>query len=321
MIVLQKCGCFLSYRSLCYKQSRVVVLEDISIRGDHIYKNAASQRPRRKHSNAKIKLSIKSYYSPKMRKEFRSKEGMSLCHVDCLSDSPIFVITMTNREDNRLTTEFCQAMLNALRYIEEDIGMMSDLPSRKAAVVTVGGVQKFYSNGLDLEHTASTPNYWRDSFYALLIRILEFRVPMIAAINGHAFAGGLIFAMCHDYRVGNQDKGFLCLNEIHLGVPIPQGVLHLVSTKVERHILRKCVFEGHRFGGVEQLEAGLVDVIVPADQVLSAGIGLATRVAEFAKGNIYGKLKVELNRQTVELLTVEEHENHVRRMIKCDSKL
>jgi enoyl-CoA hydratase/carnithine racemase len=55
-------------------------------------------------------------------------------------------------------------------------------------------------------------------------RLLCFPVPTIAAINGHAFAGGFMLAFAHDYRIMRTDRGFLCLPEIDLGMGLLPGM-------------------------------------------------------------------------------------------------
>ena len=87
-------------------------------------------------------------------------------------------------------------------------------------VITTSGIPKFYSNGLDLEHASFTPGFFPESLYALWRRMLTYPMPTIALINGHAFAGALMLAMHHDYRIMNPHKGYLCLNEVELGVPL-----------------------------------------------------------------------------------------------------
>ena len=64
--------------------------------------------------------------------------------------------------------------------------------------MTTSGVEKFYSNGMDIEHAAWTRGYVRGSLYALWKRLLVYSRPTVALINGHAFAGGLMTAMMHD---------------------------------------------------------------------------------------------------------------------------
>ncbi len=72
-------------------------------------------------------------------------------------------------------------------------------------------------------------------------------MPTIALINGHAFAGGLMVAMMHDYRCMNPHKGFLCLNELELGVPLRPPMLSVFREKVAAGTLRRMILEAHRF--------------------------------------------------------------------------
>lgn len=57
----------------------------------------------------------------------------------------------------------------------------------------------------------------------LLLKILTFPLPTMAAINGHSFAGGMLFAIAHDFRIMREDYGFMCLSELNLDFPIPEG--------------------------------------------------------------------------------------------------
>lgn len=126
--------------------------------------------------------------------------------------SNVYVLTFTAPPDNRLLSSFCQAFLLALDIIE------FSYPS--GVVVTTSGIPKFYSNGLDLDHAAKTKGFWTESLFKLYARFLTYPMPTIALMNGHAFAGGLMLAMYHDYRVFNPARGFLCLNELDFGYPL-----------------------------------------------------------------------------------------------------
>lgn len=100
----------------------------------------------------------------------------------------VYLLTFEYGADNRLTTEFSHAILLALDILEtrHDPGV----------VITTSGIGKFYSNGLDLEHANSTPGFFKESLYALWKRLMTFPMPTVALINGHAFAGGMMLAMC-----------------------------------------------------------------------------------------------------------------------------
>lgn len=131
----------------------------------------------------------------------------------CTSTVPkVYVLTFTAPPDNRLVSSVCQAFLLALDIIE-----FSYPPG---VVVTTSGIPKFYSNGLDLDHAGKTKGFWTESLYKLFARLLTFPMPTVALMNGHAFAGGLMLAMYHDYRVFNPSRGFLCLNELDFGYPL-----------------------------------------------------------------------------------------------------
>lgn len=232
------------------------------------------------------------------------------------SEAPTYVLTLSHEADNRLDTDTCQALLSAFNHVEKLCPLGND-----GAVITTGKDPKFYSNGLDLNHAVSTPGFWETSFYPLLRRVLTYHLPCIAAINGHAFAAGAMLASCHDYRIGNAKKGFLCLNEVQFGAPLLPGMLATVSARLTPSALRRCVLEAYRFSGAEAQAAGFVDALAdPADSgVLRAAIQQAESVMQFAKSGVYGKLKLEMNAATLALLDMDAHNAHTARMDAYDS--
>jgi Delta3-Delta2-enoyl-CoA isomerase len=62
-------------------------------------------------------------------------------------------------------------------------------------------------------------------------RLLGFPIPVVAAINGHAFAAGFLLAMCCDYRVMKSSKAWLSMNELLFGGPIPHSFSALFNAK------------------------------------------------------------------------------------------
>ena len=72
-------------------------------------------------------------------------------------------------------------------------------------------------------------------------------MPTVALLNGHAFAGGFMVAMMHDYRIMNPHKGYLCLNELELGVGLRPPMLSIFREKISAATLRKIILEAYRF--------------------------------------------------------------------------
>lgn len=137
----------------------------------------------------------------------------------------------------------------------------------------------------------------------------RYPMPTIALINGHAFAGGCMLSMYHDYRIFNPTRGYLCLNELELGVPLKPAMSSIFRQKTTPATYRSLVLEAKRFGGRDALEAGIVDGLGGVDEVLAL-VGERGLVGK-AKGGVYGVLKAEMYRETLGYL--EGHEVNERR--------
>lgn len=72
-------------------------------------------------------------------------------------------------------------------------------------------------------------------------------MPTVALLNGHAFAGGFMLAMMHDYRIMNPHRGFLCLNELALGVGLRPPMCSIFREKVKAATFRRMILEVVRF--------------------------------------------------------------------------
>ncbi|RKP23473.1 enoyl-CoA hydratase/isomerase [Syncephalis pseudoplumigaleata] len=215
----------------------------------------------------------------------------------------VFLLTL-QRADNRFDFESTKAILTALDEVEAVVEKEDPTRSQPWALVTTGH-DRIYSNGLDPSKVfAHMKDFTGQLFHPLLRRMLTFPMPTVAAINGHAFAGGLMFAMAHDYRVMRSDRGFLCLNEIDMPAPLTPGMLAVVRAKFpDPASLRNCLLQAHRFGATEALKLGLVDAIAEADKVLPTAIALAEQWSPKAKaGAVMTMIKEEMYQDTVHAL-------------------
>ena len=182
--------------------------------------------------------------------------------------------------ENKLSGEFVRDMHRALDEVEREFAADKSLGG---AIVTVGE-GKHYSDGLDLEFlmglgSPDKQTKFLEEVQQLFLRLLLFPMPTIAAINGHAFAGGFLLALAHDYRVGNADKGFACMTEVDLGFPLTGGFNALLKEKLPRRVAARMMVEAVRFNGKEMAAFGVYEQAVGASEVLPASVALAARIS------------------------------------------
>ena len=123
----------------------------------------------------------------------------------------------------------------------------------------------------------------------LFARFLTLPVPTVAAVQGHAFAGGAMLSFCHDVRVMRSDRGYLCLPEIDLGMTFTEGMAALIAAKLPQPALHRMAVLGERIGGPDALAAGVVDAVVDGEAaVLPAAIDRAAVLTGKARPNLVG---------------------------------
>lgn len=89
----------------------------------------------------------------------------------------------------------------------------------------------------------------------------------IAVINNHAYAGGLMFALAHDYRIMNQDKGNVAMTEIKYGIFIPPGMMSICKHRMPHKAFRELILTGNPISGRVAKEAGFIDELHPLDKL------------------------------------------------------
>jgi enoyl-CoA hydratase/carnithine racemase len=108
---------------------------------------------------------------------------------------------------------------------------------------------------------------WRE-LYALLQAIASSPVPIVAAITGHAPAGGTVLALFCDYRIMAQGDFKLGLNEVVVGIPLPPVILGGLRRLVGARQAERLGVSGALLSPEQALAVGLVDEVAPAEQVV-----------------------------------------------------
>jgi enoyl-CoA hydratase/carnithine racemase len=135
---------------------------------------------------------------------------------------------------------------------------------------------KFFSIGFDIPQlfdlTQEDFRVFYQAFNRACLNLYTLPKPTVAAITGHAIAGGCILALCGDYRFIAQGRKLMGLNEIKLGVPVPYVadciLRHLVGVRNGRDIMDT----GEFYGPDDLLRMGVVDQVWPLEQVLPQAV-------------------------------------------------
>jgi enoyl-CoA hydratase len=126
-------------------------------------------------------------------------------------------------------------------------------------------------------------------------RLAALELPVVAAVNGHAIAGGFILSAAADWAVMAEGPGRAGVTELRVGVPFPAVALELLRLRAGDAQTRPLALSGATFGAGEALARGLVDEAVPAAELSGRSLAAAQRLA--ALGPAFGLTKRQLRQR------------------------
>jgi enoyl-CoA hydratase len=167
--------------------------------------------------------------------------------------------------------------------VEELIAVIGDLAASEPGAVVIVGQAGFFSAGLDLNLVPGMDAAGQADMIMGINRMVAawygFERPVVGAINGHAIAGGIVLALCADYRVGSKE-GKLGLTETRVGVPYPANALAVVKAELSPPAARYLVMRAHLVEPPEALELGLVDTLADPNDVLEQALEMAAELGD-----------------------------------------
>ncbi|MDJ0928404.1 MAG: enoyl-CoA hydratase/isomerase family protein [Gammaproteobacteria bacterium] len=184
-----------------------------------------------------------------------------------LSESgQIAVLRMNRPPVNALDTELCAALSDAIARAQAD----------GAGGVVIAGQPGIFSGGLDvpalLELDRDAIREFWTLFFGVLRSITASTVPVAGAITGHSPAGGAVIALQCDYRVAADGDYKIGLNEVQVGLPIPAPIVTAMVELVGYRTARRLTTRGLMIPMAEAQALGLVDELVPDEQVVGRAI-------------------------------------------------
>lgn len=181
------------------------------------------------------------------------------------------------------TIVFDDGKANALSHAAiESLHEYLDRAEKEAAAVVVAGRPGRFSGGFDLSVMKGGPEGVRDLVAAgaeLILRVYEFPIPVVMACTGHAVAAGAILLMAADVRVGTEGDFKIGLNEVAIGMPVPQFAVELARDRLAKKHFVAAVNHARLFGPFEAVDAGYLDEVARPDDVVTVA---RTRAGELA---------------------------------------
>jgi enoyl-CoA hydratase len=219
-------------------------------------------------------------------------------------DGKVAVLRLSHGGLNLMDTELLEAI--ALEFRE--------LPGGYARSVVITGHGHVFCAGLDLKRYMEGGADYARHLPLLLCRAFEavFKcpLPVVAAVNGHAIGGGCVLACCADIRVMADSEGEIGLPELRVGVPFPRAALEIVRYAAGSVSARRLVFGTQTCRPKQALELGLVDEVVPADELFDRAKAVARTVAEQSPADTFTLTKEQLHREAIERIDrYREEEN------------
>ncbi len=208
-----------------------------------------------------------------------------------------------------VTMAYGKANVMDLEFLERLNEVLDQIESSDSAAAVLTGRGSIFSAGVDLRRILSDGASYIDAFIRQLMatfeRVFFFPKPLIAAVNGHAIAGGCIFVCACDFRLGSQ--GRIGVPELRIGVPFPAIGLEILRFAIPPHRFQDVVYGGETYDGARAVEIGFFDRWVAPKELLSEAFSVAERYAQYPPA-AFRLSKEEIRRPVQDFL--ERHGRH-----------
>jgi enoyl-CoA hydratase len=193
--------------------------------------------------------------------------------IDISGQGEIAVVTLRHGKANAMDVEFCEAI--SARFDE--------LKKSKAKAVVLTGEGKIFSAGVDLVRALDGgADYFHKFLPALskaFVTVFFFPRPIVAAVNGHAIAGGCVLACCADRRLMAKGKGRIGIPELLVGVPFPTIALEVMRFTLASRFIQDVFLTGATYPPEEALPRGLADELVEPGDLMNRAMAAAAHFA------------------------------------------
>ncbi len=223
--------------------------------------------------------------------------------LDLVVEDRIAHVRLNRGRSNAMNATLIAELKELLDRLEEDPAVSG---------LMLHGKEGFFSSGLDLIELygfdeQQVRQFWTD-FIALVRRFVSFSKPSVAAISGHSPAGGCVLAICCDYRVMAEGDFVIGLNELPVGIVVPQAIFHLYSFWIGQANAYRNLMEGRLLSPEEALAMGLVDELAPGNGVVSRAERQLRKYTQL-EPNTWKKSKLNLRQELIRIFEEDQTED------------
>jgi enoyl-CoA hydratase len=206
-----------------------------------------------------------------------------MAHVTTAQRDGVTVLTLDRPPVNAMSVELLEALVAELRA----------LAAAPPPALVIAGRPGCFSAGVDLK---AVPGYGAEeqrrmvaAINGMVLFAYGLPCPTVAAITGHAIAGGFVLALCADFRVASLD-GRYGLTEVKVGVPYPVAAIGVVQAELAPPAARRLVLGNELVGAGDSVAMGAFDEALAGEQVLERALEIARGLAAFPAG-VYARTK------------------------------
>jgi enoyl-CoA hydratase len=193
--------------------------------------------------------------------------------IDVSYQDGVAILRMADGKANTMSIDFCR----------EVTARCEEIRSSPAPAVVITGNDKIFSAGVDLLRLldGGVP-YVREFLPALstmLATVFAFPKPVVAAINGHAMAGGCVLACAADRRLMASPGGRIGVTELLVGVPFPPAAMEIMRCATASQYFEEAIFSGATYPPPDAVVRGFVHEIVEPDGLIDRALAVAKTLA------------------------------------------
>ncbi len=221
------------------------------------------------------------------------------------------------KENNVAVVEMCNGANKMNKTFADDLNQCLDAVIEDTdiqAMVLTSTDEKNFSQGIDVEWIGGKLHAQENEAVISFMhgmndifkRLLLFPVPVIAAINGHAYGNGAIISCACDFRFMRKDRGFFCFPEVDVSIPFLPGMIGFVRKAVPEPLFNQMLLSGQRMAAADLETANVIVKACEKETLLSDAIAYASSFAK--KRGIFQELKKRMHKECVRIIDEEDAE-------------